>query len=66
VERAARLRRRVQEVAGQVADTEEYAASVLDRVADGRTEDAERLRDMAREAREFAARERRAAGRGDG
>jgi hypothetical protein len=48
----------LEQVAGRIADTEQYAASVLDEVADQHPERAEHLRAMAAHARDFAAHER--------
>ena len=56
--RAAAARARMEQVAGRIADTEQYAAGVLDDVADQHPERAERLRAMAAHARDFAAHER--------
>ncbi|MGY1738798.1 hypothetical protein [Geodermatophilus sp. SYSU D00684] len=48
-----------------IAETETRLAATLDQLAETRPEDGERLRREARDAREFASRERdRAAGRG--
>ena len=59
--KAAEARARLEQVAGRIAETEEYAATVLDGVADDQPERAERLRAMAAHAREFAAHEREVA-----
>jgi len=52
------LRRRVADVAAEIALTEEHVAATLDRLAATRPRDAEQLRAKARAAREFAAIER--------
>ncbi|HEY7260642.1 MAG TPA: hypothetical protein VH589_04055 [Trebonia sp.] len=58
-EQHAELRRRMAEVAGYVAATEEKIAATLDEVAKFRPpHDAERLNAKAEEARKFAAKER--------
>jgi hypothetical protein len=58
LEQAAEARARMQEVAGRIADTEEYAAGVLEDVAADSPERADHLRAMAARAREFAEQER--------
>lgn len=58
---AAQARAQLEQLAGRIAETEEYAAAVLDGVADEQPERAERLRAMAARAREFAAHEREVA-----
>jgi hypothetical protein len=55
---AAEIQARMQQVAGRIADTELYAAGVLDEAADQHPERAEHLRQMAAHARDFAAHER--------
>ena len=55
---AAEVRAQMQEVAGRIADTEQYAAGVLEDVAAEQPERAEHLRAMAARAREFAQHER--------
>jgi hypothetical protein len=58
-EQHAELRRRMAEVAGSVAATEEKIAATLDEVAKFRPpHDAERLNAKAEEARQYAAKER--------
>ena len=58
-ERHAELRRRMGEVAGHVAATEEKIAATLDEVAKFRPpHEAERLSAKAEEARKYAAKER--------
>jgi uncharacterized protein YhbP (UPF0306 family) len=58
-EQHAELRRRMAEVAGYVAATEEKIAATLDEVAKFRPpHDAERLSAKAEEARKYAAKER--------
>ena len=56
--KAAEIRARLEQVAGRIADTEEYAAGVLEDVAAEQPERAEHLRAMAARAREFAEQER--------
>jgi hypothetical protein len=55
---AAAARARTEQVAGHIADTEQYAAGVLDDLAEQHPERAERLRAMAAHARDFSAHER--------
>jgi hypothetical protein len=58
-EQHAELRRRMAEVAGSVAATEEKVAATLDEAAKLRSpDDAERLSAKAEEARKYAAKER--------
>ena len=57
--KAAEVRAQLERVAGRIADTEDYAAGVLEDVAAEQPERAEHLRALAAQAREFAARERR-------
>ena len=56
---AAQARADMEAVAGRIAETEEYAAGVLEDVAAERPERADHLRAMAARAREFAEQERR-------
>ena len=58
LEQSALARARMQEVAAKIADTEEYAAGVLEDVAAEQPERADHLRAMAARAREFAEQER--------
>jgi hypothetical protein len=58
LQKADEARARMQEVAGKIADTEEYAAGVLEDVAADAPERADHLRAMAARAREFAEQER--------
>jgi hypothetical protein len=48
----------MEQVAGDIADTEHYAAGVLDDAADQHPERAEHLRAMAAHATDFGAHER--------
>ena len=55
------LRQQIAATAASIAETEEWVADTLDRLARVRPHDAERLRARAQHARLFAARERHAA-----
>jgi hypothetical protein len=52
------LRQRIAATAASIAETEDWVADTLDRLALARPHDAERLRARATHARLFAARER--------
>jgi hypothetical protein len=52
------LRQQIAATAASIAETEDWVADTLDRLALARPHDAERLRARARDARLFAARER--------
>ncbi|MFC5137691.1 hypothetical protein ACFPK1_05565 [Actinomycetospora rhizophila] len=67
LEHAEHLRRRIEAVAGRIAESEDTVAHVYEESARLRPHAAERLRESARQAREYAARERAfARGEGDG
>lgn len=55
---AMHLRQQIAATAASVAETEDWVADTLDRLANARPHDAERLRARAAHARTFAARER--------
>ena len=55
---AVRLRQQLAATAASIAETEDWIADTLDRLASARPHDAERLRERAAHARQFAARER--------
>ena len=52
------LRQQIAATAASIAETEDWIADTLDRLARSRPHDAERLRERAAHARQFAARER--------
>ena len=52
------LRQQIAATAASIAETEDWIADTLDRLARARPHDAERLRARAAHARQFAARER--------
>ena len=55
---ALRLRQQIAATAASIAETEDWVADTLDRLARARPHDADRLRARAAHARRFAARER--------